>query len=483
MKINKKMNTLYTGDCLFILHGLNSNSVDMIYLDPPFNSNRNFSAPVGSKAAGNSFEDMWQWKDVDEQYLESIIRDFPYLVQFIQSIEKISGNAMKSYITYMTQRIIEMKRVLKDDGSFFLHCDSTASHYLKIVCDRVFGKNNFKNEIIWKRTFSHGLSSKHFPKVTDRILFYASKKALWNPQFLKHDENYINKNYRNEDDIGRYCTQPLTGGKAGGPDAYNEWKGALPSSGRAWAPPKRTSFPENVNLPSDYESLSIPQKLDVLDKLDLITWTKNGVPRYKMYLSASKGKAMTDIFEDVPPLSASSAEKTGYPTQKPLEILRRLILSSTNEGDIVLDPFCGCATTCVAAQQLNRKWIGIDISEVSAKVVMNRLSEDAGIFSDFVHTEKFPTRTDIKIEKVGKNLKERIYKDQNGKCNACSAQMEIRNFEIDHIIPRSKNGADTYENFQLLCGSCNRIKGDRPMEYLMMRIEQINKEMKYKVSF
>ena len=246
---------------------------------------------------------------------------------------------------------------------------------------------------------------------------------------------------------------------------------------------KRTSFPANVNLPSNYEELSILKKLDTLDDLNLVTWTKNGVPRYKMYLAASKGKAMNDIFEDVPPLSAASVEKTGYPTQKPLELIRRLILSSTNEGDVVLDPFCGCATTCVAAQQLNRKWIGIDISKVSANVVMERLSADAGMFTDFVHTEKFPKRTDIKIEKKDKNLKERLYKDQKGKCNACVAEMEIRNFEIDHIIPRSKNGADTYENFQLLCGSCNRIKGDRPMEYLMMRIEQINSAMKYKVSF
>jgi len=477
------MNTLYTGDCLYILHGINSETIDMVYLDPPFNSNRNFSAPLGSKAAGSSFDDMWTWKDVDEQYLESIIMDYPFLVQFIQSIERIYGPAMKSYITYMTQRVIEIKRVLKKDGSFYLHCDSTASHYLKIVCDRVFGKNYFKNEIIWKRTFAHALGSKHFSKVSDRILYYSSKKATWNPQYLEHDEQYIKKNYKHKDARGVYRKILLSGGKAGGTQAYEEWRGVKPPSGRAWAPPTQKSFPESIKFPKNYKDLSTHQKLDVLDELDLITWNSKGNPDYKGYLSNTKGKVLTDIFLDIPPVSSKSQERTGYPTQKPIELLRRLILSSTNEGDIVLDPFCGCATTCVAAQQLNRKWIGIDISKVSANVVMERLSEDAGMFTDFIHTDKFPARTDIKIEKIGKNLKERIFNDQNGKCNACEAEMEIRNFEIDHIIPRSKNGADTYENFQLLCGSCNRIKGDRPMEYLMMRIEQINKEMKFKVSF
>ena len=139
------MNKLFTGDNLYILHGINSESVDLIYLDPPFNSKRKFDAPVGSKAAGASFEDMWNWSDVDSLYLEEIINNYPFLVQFIQTIGRINGDSMKSYITYMTQRIIEMKRILKNTGSFYLHCDSTASHYLKIVCDRIFKKNNFRN--------------------------------------------------------------------------------------------------------------------------------------------------------------------------------------------------------------------------------------------------------------------------------------------------------------------------------------------------
>lgn len=468
------MNTLYTGDCLYILHGINSQSVDLIYLDPPFNSNRNFSAPLGSKAAGSSFEDMWKWKDVDEQYLESIIKDFPYLVQFIQSIGVISSEAMKSYIAYMTQRIIEMNRVLKDDGSFYLHCDPTASHYLKIVCDRIFGKNNFRNDITWKRFAAHSDSKSNFGRITDSILFYSkSDKFYFKPQRVEHSEEYLSKEWRKLPNGRLYKTENLLDPQK----RMNEYD--FHGTVARWR-----------MIPQKLEELWNAPQTDVPQSHGRIKVDKNGMPLKRArivfhdeLLAKNKGVPVQSLWSDINYVSGGSGEATGYPTQKPLKLLRRIIESSSEEGDVVLDPFCGCATACVAAQQLNRKWIGIDISEVSARVIMERLSEDAGIFSDFIHTEKFPQRTDIIFEKPDKNMKEKLFKDQKGACNACAAEMEIRNFEIDHIIPRSKNGADTYENFQLLCGSCNKIKGDRPMEYLMMRIEQINSAMKYKVSF
>jgi site-specific DNA-methyltransferase (adenine-specific) len=174
------------------------------------------------------------------------------------------------------------------------------------------------------------------------------------------------------------------------------------------------------------------------------------------------GKYPDDVW-DIPVLRGE--ERTGYPTQKPLALLKRIILASSNEGDMVLDPFCGCATTCVAAQQLHRRWIGIDI-EQTADVLIQRLSDDAGLFKDFTATDQIPKRSDIKEVPPTKSIKERLYKEQNGQCNACGKEFELRNLEIDHIIPKSKGGGDYYENYQLLCGSCNRIKGDRPMEYL-----------------
>jgi site-specific DNA-methyltransferase (adenine-specific) len=195
-----------------------------------------------------------------------------------------------------------------------------------------------------------------------------------------------------------------------------------------------------------------------------------------------KGKLPEDVWY-IPTINAMSKERTGYPTQKPLALLKRIILASSNEGDIVLDPFCGCATTCVAAQQLDRKWIGIDIEKQSVKILIERLSDDAGLFKDFVATDQIPKRSDLKEVQPSESIKQRLYKQQEGKCNACGQDFEIRNLEIDHIIPKAKGGGDYYENYQLLCGSCNRIKGDRPMEYLRLKIETREHMMKNKIFF
>jgi site-specific DNA-methyltransferase (adenine-specific) len=191
---------------------------------------------------------------------------------------------------------------------------------------------------------------------------------------------------------------------------------------------------------------------------------------------------MNDVWE-IPIIAPSAKERTGYPTQKPLALLKRIVLASSNEGDIVMDPFCGCATTCVAAQQLQRKWIGIDIEKQAVKVLIQRLSDDAGLFKDFVATDQIPKRNDIKEVQPSESIKQRLYKQQDGKCNACGQDFEIRNLEIDHIIPKAKGGGDYYENYQLLCGSCNRIKGDRPMEYLRLKIETRERRMKNKIFF
>ena len=385
-------NTLYTGDNLYILNGMNSEMVDLIYLDPPFNSKRTWSAPIGSKAMGAEFKDIWTWSDVDAECLNAL-DDHPALVEYIYSIGRVHGKAMMSYITYMAQRIIQMHRVLKDTGSLYLHVDPTASHYLKIVLDQIFGKDNFQNEIIWYyKNASRG--RKRFAKSHDIILVYSKAKDF-------------------------------------------------------------TFYADNVLVP--FES-------------GMTAWRKA-----KSGGEMPKGKVPDDVII-MPSLNTMASERTGYPTQKPLALLHKIIEASSAEEDIIFDPFCGCATTCVAAQQLNRRWIGIDIEAKAADLLVQRLSgkREGGdkdiLFKDFIHTDRIPHRTDIKIEKPSISIKERLFAEQKRVCNGCGTQMDIRHFEIDHIIPKSKGGGDYYENFQLLCGNCNRVKGDRPMEELVAKL-------------
>ena len=467
------MNSLYTGDNLYVLRGLNSESIDLIYLDPPFNSKTFYSAPIGSKAAGSSFKDMWTWQDVDKAYLESVIENYPYLVQYIDAVDTIYGEAMMSYITYMAQRIIEMHRVLKENGSFYLHCDPTASHYLKIVCDRIFGKNNFRNEIIWRRIQGAGKSSQHTPKKwganTDSILFYSKSNNFEVKPYRKFNKYEAAKKFPENDKRGRYYDDSahIYRSKALGPrpNLCYTWRGFKNPNLSGWTLSKK-------RLEEEYQKGNF-----VIKK----TLTGPKLERRK-YEKDHPGYAVGNFWDDINPVSGE--EDTGYPTQKPLALINRLIEASSNEEDIVLDPFCGCATTLVAAQRLNREWMGIDLSEKSAELVMERLSEEGKLFDKFVHTKDYPKRTDIKEEDITKkSTKDKLFKDQKGKCNGCDVKFEIRNLETDHIIPKEKNGGDYYENFQLLCGHCNRTKGNRPMDYLMMKIEKRNKLMKYKIGF
>ncbi len=405
-----KENLIYTSDCLYVMYGLNSESIDLIYLDPPFNSKKLFKAPVGSKAAGASFEDMWSWDDVDEQHLEELVEGYPFLVQFIQSIGKLHSESMKAYITYMAQRIIQMHRILKKTGSIYLHCDPTASHYLKIIMDRIFGKKNFQNEISWCYTGPRK-SPKKFGRKHDIILFYS-----------KDNENKVFNEQRIQHKSGVHNTGQVFGSREEG-------------------------------------------TTDIKKQME------------------DKGKLLEDWWVDIWSTDRYRKELTGYPTQKPLKLLERIILASSNEGDVILDPFCGCATTCVSAQYLNRKWIGIDVSETSVNLVQDRLEDVYGLFNSFANPKILPVRTDIKKIKITKSIKETLFENQKNKCNACNTQFELRNLEVDHIVPKSKGGGDYIDNLQLLCGHCNRVKGNKPMAYLESKIKKINDMKKYKLSF
>jgi DNA modification methylase len=332
-------NTLYTHDNLFILYGLNSEIADLIYLDPPFNSKRTYSAPVGSKAAGASFKDMWTWQDVNEAHLETLVTKYPELDRYIESSGRIHGKGMMAYLLYMTQRIIELYRILKPTGSFYLHCDPTASHYLKLLLDGIFGKENFRNEIIWSY---QGTANpvRHFKRKHDIILFYA-----------KDSSNVFFDDDGRSEEISEFSKSKYTKEDEGG--KYKEIK------------------------------------------------HKDGIV-YKQYIR--KQQRCRDVWE-IPVINAMSKERTSYPTQKPLALMHRIIKASCQKNGVILDPFCGCATTCVAAQQLGRKWIGIDIEGQAAKVLLQKLEDDAGMFKDFTHTNLVSQRTDVEKQPITKETK------------------------------------------------------------------------------
>jgi len=369
-----KTNVLYFGDNLKILRKhIPDKSIDLIYLDPPFNSNRSYNllfkenGGVDSEAQIKAFTDTWSWTpSVDRTYRDFILHAPMKLSKLIQRMvdgEENDGdgwlgrNDVTAYLVMMTARLIELHRVLKPTGSLYLHCDPTASHYLKLVLDQIFGPTNFRNEIVWKRTTSHGdwkQGAKHFGRVHDYLLFYSkTDNPTWNPQFIPFSSEQVKQQYYKVDEKGRsYRLVTPTAKKPGGDTSY-DWKGVKPPKGRYWAYSR--------------------EKMEEMDKKGLLYYSKTGQPYIIYYLADRPGVAAQSIWADVPPISPTAKERLGFQTQKPLALLERIIEASSNKGDVVLDPFCGCGTAVVAAKKLHRKWIGIDITHLAIRVMKNRL--------------------------------------------------------------------------------------------------------------
>lgn len=381
--IAKMSHRLHFGDNLPVLRKFPDESVDLIYLDPPFNSRANynllFKSPKGheSTAQIEAFEDTWHWNTQAEVEFEEIVRHASTGVSdMVQALRRFLGeNDMMAYLTMMANRLIELHRVLRSTGSLYLHCDPTASHYLKIVLDGVFGKENFQNEIVWKRTSSHN-SARRWGPIHDTIFFYAkTDKFLWNRVGQSLDSTYVKKFYRFEDDKGRYRVGDLTGAGIRTGDSGKSWENISPTDKkRHWAVPER-GLPDWFIAPKGYADKTTQEKLSVLNAQGLIDWPdkKNGVPRFKRYLLETSDSPLQDMITDIGPLSAQADERLGYPTQKPVALLERIIAASSNEGDVVLDPFCGCGTAVHAAQKLGRKWIGIDITHLAITLIEKRM--------------------------------------------------------------------------------------------------------------
>ena len=379
-------NRLYFGDNLDILREhVADESVDLIYLDPPFNSNATYNVLFRERSGEESaaqvtaFEDTWHWGWESETAFQDVVTRGPEKVgSLLAALRQFLGqNDMMAYLTMMSQRMIELYRVLKPTGSIYLHCDPTASHYLKLMLDAVFGAENFRNEIVWKRTYAHN-DPKRYGRISDSLLFYTKSGVYtWNTQYQPYSEDYVNKFYRNEDERGKFQSVTLTGPGVSAGESGGRWRGYSPSdSGRSWSVPRRIirSIAGEAGL-----KLSVNERLDLLDEHGYIYWPPNGeAPRFKQYLDEMSGIPVQNIWTDVDRLASHDRERLGYPTQKPETLLERIINASSNEGDVVLDPFCGCGTATVAAERLNRRWIGIDVTHLAITLVRHRLHDSFG---------------------------------------------------------------------------------------------------------
>ena len=391
--------TMWTRDNLDILRGLNSESIDLIYADPPFNSNKTYAAPVGSKAAGAAFKDTWTLSDIDLAWHGEIADREPKVYAAIDNAGIVHGPSMKSYLIMMAVRLLELRRVLKPTGSLYLHCDDTADSYLRMLCDAVFGRPQFRNAIIWKR--SARSDGRRFGRTHDTLLAYGSKSAVWNDVRVPYSPDYLARFYREQDSRGQYQRVDLSGPRTTDGESGRPWRGHDPTaSGRCWSVPRTGAYAKWIqkNLIPGYMAIQgVHARLDALDEANLIHWPKRGSgwPRLKRYADASEGQRICDVFDDIRPVSNLGKEQVGYPTQKPLALLDRIIKASSNPGDAVLDPFCGCATACVSAESLGRQWIGIDLSPVAAQLVESRLRDQFGIFAEVHHRTDIPRRTDL----------------------------------------------------------------------------------------
>lgn len=383
-----RMNKLYYGDNLTVLRGVfDDKSVDLIYLDPPFNSQASYNvlfrstAGEQSRAQIEAFDDTWHWGDEAELAFDGVMHgansDAAEMLRAMRAFLK--ENDVMAYLSMMAVRLLELHRVLKPMGSLYLHCDPTASHYLKILLDGIFGKENFRNEIIWKRTSAHS-STKGYGAVHDVILFYAKTgDFLWNEQFGPYDEQYVEAFFTHTDANGdRWRRTDLTGPGVRKGDSGLPWRDYNPTAvGRHWQPPSYFYDKYTAMTGVQLAQYGLIERLEKMDAAGLIHWPKKegGMPMGKRLLKDAPGIPLQDLWTDIKIMHNMSAERLGYATQKPRALLERIIQSSSNEGDVVLDPFCGCGTTIHAAQKLRREWIGIDITHLAISLIEKRLKD------------------------------------------------------------------------------------------------------------
>jgi site-specific DNA-methyltransferase (adenine-specific) len=356
-------NHLYYGDNLEVLRQqIKSESVDLVYLDPPFNSNATynvlFRGPSGdsSQAQIEAFEDTWHWNNQAEKAFDDVMQgrnsDVAEMLRAMRSFLK--DNDMMAYLTHMAVRLVELHRVLKPTGSIYLHCDPTASHYLKLLMDAVFGKDAISSEIIWLRTTPKGLAFTRFSSNHDVLLYYRkSEKFIWNPQYIPYSMEYLKRYDLIDEATGkRFQATSLLNPNPDRPNLTYEFGGHT----KVWRWTR-----ERMQKAFEDGKVYLPPS--------------GGIPREKRFLDEQEGVPISSVWTDIPAVNAVAQERLGYPTQKPVALLERILSASSNPGDVVLDPFCGCGTTVHAAQKLDRQWIGIDITHLSISLIEKRLKD------------------------------------------------------------------------------------------------------------
>ena len=474
---NWQNRTLFHGDNLKFLRAMNSESVDLIATDPPFNKGKDFHATPDSLASGAKFQDRWSWeRDVHEEWLDQLQDDHPAVWAVIDWSRLTYGDDMGAFLCFMAVRLLEMHRVLKPTGSLYLHCDPTASHYLKTLMDGVFGRKKFRNEIVWQRTITRkGNLTKGLAKDSDVIFrFSKSEEFCWNAEAvtIPYDLNDLDEKTRQ-----KYCH--------------------VDKNGRLYQLTAINAPVQNIKSKLTYEVMGITrtwrwskERMDEEIKKGKVVQTKPGnVPRQIRYLDEQKGKTLNNVWVDIPAVNSQALERVGYPTQKPIELYSRIIKASSNERDIVLDPFAGCATTLVAAELLGRQWVGIDIWDNAEEVILKRMEREGlsvsgelktKTYGQTIHfTDQLPQRTDemeyaVPFLRVKERVKEpdgprwsrkKMYDyliEQNGcRCMGCDRLFDDpRYLELDHNTPRSDGGINHISNRVLLCGPCNKLKSN-----------------------
>ena len=432
------------------MRGMNSGVIDMIYLDPPFNSKKNYNNPIGGDL---DFKDKWTLDDYDEAEHGLLAEHSPAAHAVIEAVKYAHGKGAMAYCIFMAVRILEMKRILKPDtGHIFLHCDDSAGHYIKALLDAILGKRSYRNHITWERSVPHNDSKRTFGRTSDFIFHYAMPKAKFNPVYESPDQEYAKQQYRYDDHDGRgpYQRISLVNPHFGG--YVYEWKGYMPPA-KGWRCPKKTM--------QEYHDLGILY----------YPVNRDGSPahqkrlRKKRYLTEYEGAVMGNIWTDIPPLHPDDPENMKYRTQKPPMLMHRIIKCSTKEGDLVFDPFCGCASLLVAAEDLQRDWAGCDLSPKAVDMLVNRIVDRKDLLrrADIADLKKPSVRNDVETIANYRTHKQKLFGTQKGICNGCHFPYPFNVLEVDHIQPKSRSGQDNIENLQLLCCQCNSRKNKRTM--------------------